>query len=95
MPPETDRARTLKGLYHARKRILIDAPDSDSDVVDEEMGLNLEMTSTILSRRQLKRPSTYRNKGFDADAAFQGWLTDQRFRTFTHMDRGSFDVVYE
>ena len=94
MPPETDRARTLKGLYHARKRILIDAPDSDSDVVDEEMGLNLEMTSTILSRRQLKRPSTYRNKGYDADVAFQAWLTDARFRTFTHMDRGSVDVVY-
>jgi hypothetical protein len=71
MPPETDRARTLKGLKHARKRILIDAPDSDSDVVDEEMGLNLEMTSTILSRRQLKRPLTYRNKGFDADIAFR------------------------
>ena len=95
MPPETDRARTLKGLKHARKRILIDAPDSDSDVVDEEMGLNLEMTSTILSRRQLKRPSTYRNKGFDADIAFRAWLTEPKYQVFTHMNRGSFEVVYE
>jgi hypothetical protein len=95
MPPETDRAKMLKGLFHARKRILIDNADSDSDVVDDEMGQNLELTAAILSRRQLKRPSTYRNKGFDADIAFRAWLTDQKFKVFTHMNRASFDVVYE
>ncbi len=95
MPPVTERAKMLKGLYHARKRILIDAVDSDSDVVDEEMSTNLEMTATILSRRHLKRPSTYRNKGFKADVAFREWITDQRYVVFTHMSRTSFETVYE
>ena len=95
MPPEIDRARTLKGLKHAKKRILIDDDNFYSDVVDEQMEQNSEMTAAILSRRQLKRPSTYRNKGFDADIAFRAWLTDQKFQVFTHMNRGSFDVVYE
>lgn len=95
MPPETERAKALKSLYHARKKILIDGADSDSDVVDAEMEDNLELTSAILSRRHLKRPSTYRNKGFNADVAFQGWITEQRYVVFTHMTRTSFEYIHE
>ena len=95
MPPITSRARALKELYHARKRILIDNPQSDTDAVDDEMAATLEMTSTILQQRTLKRPSTYRNKGFNADAAFRAWITDARYTVFTHMTRSSFEFVYE
>jgi hypothetical protein len=95
MPGKTDRARALNSLYKARKRILIDDPDFDTDVVDEEMAANLELTATILSQRCLKRPSTYRNKGVNADAAFHEWINDQRYVVFTHMTRSSFDHIYQ
>ena len=95
MPGKTERARALEDLYHARKRILIDDDDTDSDAVDEEMQANLELTATILSQRSLKRPSRYRNKGFNADLAFHEWLNDRRYVVFTHMTRASFDYVYE
>jgi hypothetical protein len=78
MPGKTHRAKTLEALYHARKRILIDNDDSDTDFVDDEMAANLELTSAILAQRCLKRPSRYRNKGFNADQAFHEWITDQR-----------------
>lgn len=93
MPGITDRARALKDLFHARKRILIDANDSDSDVIRQEMDSNLEMTAAIMSRRHFKRPLKYRNKGFNADAKFHGWLTENRFVVFTHMTRTSFEFV--
>jgi hypothetical protein len=89
MPGTTERARVLKQLWRSRKRILIEE-DSDTDGVDEAMEANLALTSAILSRRQLKRPSTYRNKGFNADEMFQTWITDRRYQVFTHMNRESF-----
>jgi hypothetical protein len=95
MPGKTERARALEDLYHARKRILIDDDNTDSDAVDEEMQANLELTATILSQRSLKRPSRYRNKGFNADLAFHEWLNDRRYVVFTHMTRASFEYVYE
>jgi hypothetical protein len=72
---------------------LIDQADSDTEAVDAEMDSNLELEATILSRRTLKRPSTYRNKGFNADAHFQGWITEQKYVVFTHMTRTSFMFV--
>ena len=93
MPGLTDRAKNLRSLYHARKRILIDQADSDTEAVDAEMEENLELEATILSRRTLKRPSTYRNKGFNADAHFQDWITEQKYVVFTHMTRTSFMFV--
>ena len=95
MPGKTERARELENLYHARKRILIDDYTSDSDAIDEEMRQNLEMTATILRVRNFSRPKTYRNKGFDADQAFQSWLTDMRFVTFAHMSRSSFEYIFQ
>ena len=93
MPGTTERALALRSLYHARKRIIMQPEDSDTDAVAEEMELNLEYTSAILSRRTLKRPSTYRNKGFNADAHFQDWITEQKYVVFTHMTRTSFMFV--
>ncbi len=90
MPGITDRALALRSLYRGRKRIIMQPEDSDTDAVAEEMETNLEYTSAILSRRTLKRPSTYRNKGFNADAHFQGWITEQKYQVFTHMSRTSF-----
>jgi hypothetical protein len=72
---------------------LIDQADSDTEAVDAEMEENLELEATILSRRTLKRPSTYRNKGFNADAHFQDWITEQKYVVFTHMTRTSFMFV--
>jgi hypothetical protein len=57
------------------------------------METNLEYTAAILSRRTLKRPNRYRNKGFNADAHFQDWVTEQKYQTFTHMSRTSFLFV--
>ena len=94
MPGLTDRAKALRSLYHARKRILIDQADSDTDVVDQEMAENLEFESVILSRRTLKRPSRYRNKNFNADVAFRSWINEERYQIFTHMSRSSFEYVY-
>lgn len=62
MPGKTERARALSELYHARKRILIDNADSDTDGIDEAMGENLALTAHIMSTRHLRRPSAYRNK---------------------------------
>jgi hypothetical protein len=93
MPGITERAIALRTLYRARKRILMHPIDSDTDAVDAEMETNLEFTATILSRRSLKRPSSYRNKGFNADAHFQGWITEQKYQVFTHMSRTSFLFV--
>jgi hypothetical protein len=90
MPGTTDRAKGLKALYRARKRILIEPEDSDTDAVDEEMQTNLEMTAAILSRRCLSRPTKYRNNGFNADVQFQAWITDNRYVVFVHMTRDSF-----
>ncbi len=90
MPGITERAIALRDLYRARKRIIFEPVDSDTDAVDEEMEQNLEFTCTILSQRTLKRPCKYRNKNFNADAAFQGWITDTKYVVFTHMSRASF-----
>ena len=90
MPGTTERALALRSLSRGRKRIIMQPEDSDTDAVAEEMEINLEYTSAILSRRTLKRPSTYRNKGFNADAHFQGWITEQKYQVFTHMSRTSF-----
>ena len=76
-----------------RKRILIDG-DSDSDVVDEAMAENLEMTAFVLKHRYFSRPKTYRNKGYDAEAAFQTWITDRRIAVFTHMSKSSSEFIY-
>ena len=92
MPGLTDRARALKSLYRARKRILIEE-DSDTDGVEEAMTTNLELTSAILSRRTLKRPNRYRNNGFNADHQFREWITEQKYVVFTHMTRTSFMFV--
>jgi hypothetical protein len=94
MPGTTERAKALQELYHGRKRILITEADSDTDIVEEEMAENLEVTAVILSRRHLKRPNRYRNKDFDADKAFHSWINDARYVVFTHMTRSSFDYVY-
>ncbi len=93
MPGITERAIALRTLYRARKRILLQPIDSDTDAVDDEMERNLEYTCTILSRRTLQRPAHYRNKGFNADAHFQGWITEQKYVVFTHMTRASFLFV--
>jgi hypothetical protein len=90
MPGTTERAKALHALSRARKRILTEAVDSGTDEVDDEMEENLQLTMAIQSRRHMKRPSKYRNKGFDADRSFQDWLTDGRYQTFTHMNRESF-----
>lgn len=94
MPGLTSRARDLRTLYRARKRILIEE-SSDTDAVDEKMAENIELTATILSRRYNERPSKYRNKNFDADKAFHEWINDTRYVVFTHMTRSSFEFVHE
>ena len=93
MPGITERAIALRTLYRARKRIIMHPNDSDTDAVDAEMETNLEFTATILSQRTLKRPTKYRNKGFNADAHFQDWITEQKYVVFTHMTRTSFMFV--
>ena len=95
MPGKTERARALSELYHARKRILIDNADSDTDGIDEAMGENLALTAHIMSTRHLRRPSAYRNKGHNADATFHKWITDARYVSHTHMTRASFEFVYD
>jgi hypothetical protein len=94
MPGITKRARSLRALYRARKRILIEENDSDTDAVDEAMEENLEFTATIQSQRYLLRPSKYRNKNFDADKYFHEWINDSRYVVFTHMTRSSFEFVH-
>lgn len=94
MPGKTGRAEALLGLFHARKRILIDNADSDTDEIDEAMAANLELTATIQQQRTLKRPTRYRNKGFKADVAFQVWITDQRYQVYCHMTRTSFEFIH-
>ena len=95
MPGITERAKALKALYRARKRILIEPEDSDTDAVDEEMQTNLEMTSAILSRRSLSRPTKYRNNGFNADVQFQAWITDNRYVVFVHMTRLNSMILFD
>ena len=95
MPGTTDRAKGLKALYRARKRILIEPEDSDTDAVDEEMQTNLEMTAAILSRRSLSRPTKYRNNGFNADVQFQAWITDNRYVVFVHMTRLNSMILFD
>ena len=94
MPGITERAKALRTLYRARKRILIEEADSDTDAEDEAMEENLAFTAVLLSRRYIKRPSNYRNKDFDADKAFHAWLTDTNYVVFTHMTRSSFEFVH-
>jgi hypothetical protein len=94
MPGKTGRAEALLGLFHARKRILIDNADSDTDEINEAMAASLELTATIQQQRTLKRSMRYRNKGFKADAAFQVWITDQRYQVYCHMTRTSFEFIH-
>lgn len=95
MPGKTDRARALESLSHMRKRILIHGDDSDSDGIDEAMKENIELTVAIQSRRYFERPIEYRNKGVDANDAFQEWINDRRIVVYTHMSRRSLDYVYQ
>jgi hypothetical protein len=77
-----------------RKKILIEG-DSDSDAVDDAMKENLDLTLKIMSVRYFDRPCEYRNKGYNADLAFQDWLTDRRVVVFTHTSRRSMDFIYQ
>ena len=56
---------------------------------------NLDLTLKIMSVRYFDRPCEYRNKGYNADLAFQDWLTDRRVVVFTHTSRRSMDFIYQ
>jgi hypothetical protein len=95
MPGRYDRAKALTEHYHARKRTPIDDSNSDTDDVEEEVLENVGSAAIIVSKRNSKRPCSYRNKGFDADKTFRNWINDARYLLYTHMTRSSFEFVHD
>jgi hypothetical protein len=90
IPDRTDEAHSQP--KRARKRAMIDDTNSETDVVVEEMEKILEFPAIILPSRYLKRPSSYRNKGINADDFFREWISD-RYVLYTNTTRSSFEFV--